>query len=258
MAKKNMNRALLYYSRLNTWDKMKALCLVVGLFGLASCQSLPTNAQTQTIASSPRTITVSGKGEINIPTTLTEVRLGVEVQGKTARDVQQEVAQRSQAVVELLKSRQVEKLETKGISLSPNYIYKDGKQSINQYIGTNTVSFRIETEKSGTLLDDAVKAGASRIDGVSFVAADEAIAQAQQQAIQKASEDAKKQADAALSALNLNSKEVIGIQINGANPPQPMMNYAAPTVQAAQDSAKTPVVGGEQKVEQTVTLQIRY
>jgi hypothetical protein len=191
---------------------------------------------------------------------MTQVRLGVEIQGKTAQAVQQQVAQRSQAVVELLKSRKVEKLQTTGISLNPNYSYQGGKQSINGYSGTNTVSFRIETEKSGTLLDDAIKAGASRIDGISFVASDEAIAQAQQQAIQKATEDARKQADAALIALNLKSQEVIGVQINGANPPQPV-TYASPAAvmeRTSQKSANTLVVGGEQKVQQAVTLQIRY
>ncbi len=80
---------------------------------------MPSSAQAQNPASLPRTLTVSGKGKITIPTTLTQVRLGVEVQGKTAQEVQQQVAKRSQAVVELLKSRQVEKLETTGISLNP-------------------------------------------------------------------------------------------------------------------------------------------
>lgn len=254
-----MNRPLSYFSQLTTWNRIKALGLVLGLLSLTACQTVPTNAETPNLAALPRTITVSGKGEVNIPTTLTQVRLGVEVQGKTAQEVQQQVAQRSQAVVELLKSRQVEKLETTGISLNPNYSYKDGRQSIVGYIGTNTVSFQIDTEKSGTLLDDAIKAGATRIDGVSFVASDEAIAQARQQAIQKASTDAKKQADAALSALNLSQREIVSIQINGASPPQPV-NYGTPAklAQEAADSANTPVVAAEQKVQQTVSLQIRY
>jgi hypothetical protein len=187
------------------------------------------------------------------------VRLGVEIQGKTAQEVQQQVAQRSQAVVNLLKSRKVEKLQTTGISLNPNYTYSGGKQSINGYRGTNIVSFRMDTDKSGTLLDEVIKAGATRIDGVSFVAADDAIAQAQQQAIQKAADDAKKQADAALSALNLSQREVMGIQINNANSPQ-LLNYASPAALDAREQsvAKTPLVGGEQKIQQSVTLQIRY
>jgi hypothetical protein len=191
---------------------------------------------------------------------MTQVRLGVEIQGKTAQAVQQQVAKRSQAVVELLKTRKVEKLETTGIRLNPNYSNKDGKQTITGYSATNMVSFQINTDKSGTLLDDAIQAGATRIEGIQFVAADEAIAQAQQQAIQKASEDAKKQADAALSALNLSQREVMSIQINGANPPQPVV-YNSPAVareNTVQKTADTPILPGEQKVQQTVTLQIRY
>jgi uncharacterized protein len=256
-----MKRPFLYVSHINDCDRLKTFCLVAVLLSLTTaCQSVPTNAETPNLASLPRTLTVLGKGDVTTPTTMTQVRLGVEIQGKTAQEVQQQVAQRSQTVVALLKSRKVEKLETTGISLNPNYTYKDGKQNISGYIGTNKVSFRIETGKTGTLLDDAIKAGATRIDGINFVASDEAIAQAQQQAIQKASEDARKQADAALSALNLKSKEVIGIQINQANPPQPL-NYGAPTVgqmKMSAASADTPVVPGEQKIQQTVTLQIRY
>lgn len=252
-----MNRSLLYYSSLTTWDRLKTLCLILGLIGLTSCQSAPINAQTQNVAPA-RTLTVAGKGTINIPTTMTAVRLGVEIQGKTAQAVQQQVAKRSQTVLELLKARKVEKLETTGINLNPNYSYKDGKQTITGYSGSNIVSFRINTEKSGTLLDDAIKAGATKIDGISFIASDEAIAQAQQQAIQKASDDAKKQATSALAALNLKQQEVIGVQINNANPPMPFTYSIPAALSQTAESAKTPVVGGEQKVEQTVTLQIRY
>lgn len=255
-----MNRNMLYSSTIKAWPRWKTLFLALGLLSLTACQSVSSNPDTRSTASLPRTLTVAGKGDVSIPTTMTQVRLGVEIQGKTATDVQQKVAKQSQAVMELLKTRKVEKLETTGISLNPNYSYKNGKQNITGYSGSNIVSFRIETEKSGTLLDDAIKAGATRIDGVSFVASDEAIAQAQQQAIQKASEDAKKQADAVLKSLNLSQKEIVSIQINNATPPQPV-NFAVPTAEMAksrEQTANMPVVGGEQKVQQTVTLQVRY
>lgn len=132
-----MNRPLLYCSQLTTWERLKTLSLVLGLISLTACQSLPSNAETPNLASLPRTLSVSGKGDVTIPTTMSQVRLGVEIQGKTAQQVQQQVAQRSQAVVKLLKSRKVEKLETTGISLNPNYTYKDGKQSISGYIGSD-------------------------------------------------------------------------------------------------------------------------
>jgi uncharacterized protein len=206
-----------------------------------------------------RTLTVSGRGVESIPTTRSQVNLGVEVQGKDAKNVQEEAARRSSAVVALLKSRNVEKLQTTGINLNPVYNYTNNVQKITGYSATNTVSFRIATEQTGTLLDDVVKAGASRIDGVSFIATDEAISQAQKQALQKATQDARLQADAVFTTLGLKAKEVVSIQLNGAStpPPRPMLEARAASF-SSKDSATTPVVGGEQQVEASVTLQISY
>lgn len=202
-----------------------------------------------------RTLTVSGRGVEMIPATLAQVSLGVEAQGKTAQEVQQDVARRSSAVVALLRSRNVEKLQTTGISLNPVYSYNNNVQRLTGYSATNIVSFRLNTERVGTLLDEAVKAGATRIDGISFVATDPAIATAQKQALREATQDAQQQANAVLSALNLTPKEIVSIQLNSANPPEPVRPLARAAVA---DSAATPVVGGEQQVEASVTLQISY
>lgn len=238
----------------NTYNYYKVLFLFLSILSLTSCQSGETRITPQT-----RTLTVSGKSEINLPATITQVRLGVEIQGKTAQDVQQQVAQKSSRLVELLKARRVEKLETTGIRLNPNYSYNGGRQRITGYSGTNTVSFRLDSDQSGTLLDEAVKAGATRIDGVSFVASESAIAQAQQQAIRAASEDARNQANAALNALNLKQQEVVSIQINQANLPNQQSNtLSLPANVAQQTVAFTPVVAGEQQVQAAVTLQIGY
>ena len=205
-----------------------------------------------------RTLTVSGRGVESIPTTLTQVSLGVEVQGKTAQEVQQEVARRSSDVVALLRSRNVEKLQTTGISLNPIYSYNNNVQRLTGYSATNIVSFRLDTERVGTLLDEAVKAGATRIDGISFVASDSAIAAAQQQALREATQDAQQQANAVLSVLNLTPREVVSIQVNGStSPPQPIPLYRAQAA-AADRAVSTPVVGGEQDLEASVTLQITY
>ncbi|MEG4802686.1 SIMPL domain-containing protein [Microcoleus sp. ARI1-B5] len=246
-----MNLNLQRGDRINFRNLITALCLTLTLVSFAGLD--PAAAQEQRI----RTLTVTGRGVEAIPTTQTLVRLGVEVQGKTAAEVQQEAARRSSAVVELLRSRQVEKLETTGITLSPNYSYENNQQRLTGYTATNTVSFRINTQSAGTLLDDAVRAGATRIQGVSFVAAPSAIAQAQKQALKKATQDAQSQADAVLSALNLKRGEILSIQVNGAIAPPPVYRqFAART--AGDIAVATPVVGGEEQVEASVTLQISY
>ena len=205
-----------------------------------------------------RTLTVSGRGVETIATTLSQVSLGVEIQGKTAEDVQKEAARKSSAVVDLLKKRNVEKLTTTGIRLNPVYSYSNNIQRITGYAASNTVSFRISTDKAGTLLDDAVKAGATQINGVSFIASDEAIASAQKQALKKATQDAQEQAETVLSSLKLEQKDIISIQINGATPPPPPMLYRAEAAKASLIDASTPIVAGEQEVQASVTLQISY
>ncbi len=238
----------------SSWGLLAAVSLGLGCIGLVSFpQTSPVIAQEQQM----RMLTVSGQGLVNIPTSLTQVQLGVEVQGKTPDEVQQQVAKRTSAVVELLRSRNVEKLETTGIRLNPTYNYSNSRQELTGYSGTNMVSFRIPTDQIGSLLDDAVRAGASRIDGVSFVASDTAISTAQQQALKEATTDAQRQADAVLETLNLSRREIVGIQINHASapPPRPLqMSVRAMSDEAAQ----TPVIGGEQQVQASVTLQIRY
>ncbi|MBK1986893.1 SIMPL domain-containing protein [Sphaerospermopsis aphanizomenoides BCCUSP55] len=204
-----------------------------------------------------RTLTVSGRGMETIPTTLSQVNLGVEIQGKTAQDVQKEAARRSSSVVSLLKSRNVEKLTTTGIRLNPVYSYTNNVQRITGYAASNSVSFRIPSEQAGSLLDEAVKVGATQISGVSFVASDEAIANAQKQALKKATQDAQQQAEAVLSSLGLQQKEIVSIQVNSASAPPPMLQrYEAAKLATA--DASTPIVPGEQEVQASVTLQISY
>jgi uncharacterized protein YggE len=193
-----------------------------------------------------RTLTVSGRGVETISTTLSQVSLGVEIQGKTAEDVQKEAARKSSAVVALLKNRNVEKLTTTGVRLNPVYSYSNNVQRITGYAASNTVSFRIPTDKTGTLLDDAVKSGATQINGVSFIASDEAIA------------SAKEQAEAVLSSLGLQQKEIVSIQVNGATPPPPSPVLYRAEAKLTGADASTPIVAGEQEVQASVTLQISY
>ncbi|MBD2430442.1 MULTISPECIES: SIMPL domain-containing protein [Fischerella] len=248
-----MNKPTLLGSQLLTGNLWKSLS-----FAMLVCITFTQPVLAQEKQRMLRTLTVTGRGVESIPATLAQVVLGVEVQAKTAQEAQQEAARRSSAVVALLKTRNVEKLQTTGITLNPVYSYKDNIQRLTGYSASNTVSFRIATEKAGPLLDEAVKAGATQISGISFVATDEAIAQAQKQALKEATQEAQQQAEAVFGALGFQRKEVVSIQINGASapppPPRPMLR--ADAVQTA--NASTPVEGGEQQVEASVTLEISY
>lgn len=235
---------------------------LVSLLFLSSFLSLVTINSAMAEPKLAKTLTVTGNGIETIATTIAEVNLGVEVQGKTAAEVQAEVAKRTSAVLDVLRAKDIKQLKTTGIQLSPNYNYdqvnqNNGQPLLTGYIGTNTVSFRIPTEQVGSLLDETVKAGASRVDGVSFTATPEAIFTAKKAALRKASINAQDQADVVLDTLNLTSKEIVKIEVDDARIEQPQP-LERDRLYAAEAKVSTPVVGGEQTVEAFVTLQITY
>ena len=207
-----------------------------------------------------RTLTASGRGIVTIPTTISQIRLAIESSAKTPNSAQQEAARRSTRVMNYLKTQQVDKLHTTGINLNPTYTYPSGgNPQIVGYTATNSISFRVTTDRAGAILDAAVKSGATRIDGVSFVASEQAIAIAQTQALKQATQDAQRQGDTVLASLNLKRREIIGIQINSTSNPTPLpMAETMLRQKVASDAATTPVIGGEQQVEAAVTLDIGY
>ncbi|MCM1983239.1 SIMPL domain-containing protein [Lyngbya confervoides] len=211
----------------------------------------------QTVMS--RILSVTGEGQERIAATEADVNLAVEATAKTANEAQQQVARQADAVVSYLRSQNVQRLQTTGINLSPQYRYDDGRQTLIGYQASNSVTFRITADRAGTVLDRAVNAGATRIDSISFTAADSAISSAQKQALQRATQDARAQAQAVLSTLGFSEQEIIGIQINGAaTPPPPPLPVARMAISEAADRPTTPVIAGEQTVRAAVTLQIRY
>ncbi|WP_309739803.1 SIMPL domain-containing protein [Chamaesiphon sp. OTE_20_metabat_361] len=206
-----------------------------------------------------RTITASGKGIVTIPTTISQIRLAIEVTAKTPNQAQQDAAKRSTRVVDFLKTQQVDKLQTTGINLNPTYSYPpNGQPQLTGYTASNSISFQVTTDRAGAILDAAVRNGATRIDGVNFVASDRAIATAQLQALKQATQDAERQADTVLQTLNLKRREVIGVQINSASTPVPLPMPMQARADMTATKPATPVVGGEQQVEAAVTLDIGY
>ncbi|MEM9266956.1 MAG: SIMPL domain-containing protein [Cyanobacteria bacterium P01_F01_bin.13] len=205
-----------------------------------------------------RVLTVTGEGSESIPATLARVQLGVTAQGENAEIVQQEIAQRSSAVIELLKAQNVTKLKTTGIRLNPQYNYEGSRPRITGYSGSNTASFEMLTDEVGTLLDDAIATGANQINSVSFVAADDDLDSARDSALLEATAAAQAQADVVFQSLNLNAQEIVGIQVNNAIPPTPVPFAAQARLAEAAADISTPVEGGEQTVNAKVTLQIRY
>ncbi|MGB3557356.1 MAG: SIMPL domain-containing protein [Geitlerinemataceae cyanobacterium] len=251
------------------WSRVAVLFLVVATVSLTGCASIkisetptptqiPLQTQTPTQPQTP-ILTVTGKGTVKIPATLVQVSLGMDIQGQTAQEAQQEVVKRSEALVTLLRSSNVEQLQTTRINLNPIYIKVNNNTQITGYTASSFASFRLVSDRVGNLLDRAVATGANRIDSLGLVATDEAIDTARQQALQSATQDAQKQADAVLTSLNLTRRQIVSIQVNPSTSPSQPINFAESSMQAfAKDTANTVLVGGEQQVQAFVTLHVSY
>lgn len=158
-------------NRLNRW---MLLPLAIGLVNL----SVATPALTQ--EKRVRTLTVAGDAQVQIPTTMTGVNVGIDVQGKDVNKVQEEVARRTSAVIALLKARKVQNLETTGVQLEPIGDYRLGTQNhIVSYHATNIVSFQVPNAQIAKLLSEAVKAGANQINSLTFFSSNDVIEAAQ-------------------------------------------------------------------------------
>ncbi|MEM8638189.1 MAG: SIMPL domain-containing protein [Cyanobacteria bacterium P01_G01_bin.54] len=200
-----------------------------------------------------RILTVTGTAIVAVPTTITRVRLAIEVQDENAATVQAQVAQRTQAVVNLLRSRGVQRMQTTGIRLQPLYERNTDERRLIGYRGSNNVAFRITTEQAGTVIDAAIQAGATRIDGVEFLATEAELEQAYLDALRLATQNAQQQADAVLDALGLDRQEIISIQLGQTRALSPIQSNALVV-----GDATSPIVGGDSTVQGTVTLEIRY
>lgn len=217
-------------------------------------------------------ISVQGTGSVDIPTTQTLVSASIEKTTPcdpknpnecSGRAAQQEVASVSKGVMEYLKGLDtVTDLTTTNVALNPQYDYPaNGKRVLTSYQATNSISFKVDNDAAGDVLDEIVKKGVTSIPSISFVASDEAISAATDEALQKAVKNAQAQANAVLTAIGAKSEGIVNIQVNNAGAPSPVpgpMFSVAAGVGASPAADSTPIEAGKQTVTATVTLNIKY
>ena len=203
-----------------------------------------------------RVLTVTGRGSTLVETAIATIRLGVDVSGDSAEKVQVDVAERSNRLIEALKKQEVDRLQTTGISLFPDYegSYRDNKRP-RSIRGRNTVQFEVPIERAGEVLDRAVASGAGQIQSVTFRPNKDVLEGGRKAALELAVADARSQADVVLGTLNFQVQSIRNIQIGGSTAPAPVAFEGSAL---ARSSAPTPVIGGEQTLSAQVTLAISY
>jgi uncharacterized protein YggE len=240
---------------LTTFILSLAFCIPSVAAIAPSAQAQDNLAKTQELKGE-RLLTVTGRGERSVKTTKARIQLGVTAEGKTAIAVQTEVASQANKIVSRLQQLGVEKLQTINIQLNPKYVYENNRQRQDGFTGQTSVSFVVDIDQAGATIDAAVASGANQIEQIAFIATDTALNDAKQLALQDAVKDAQLQANSVLKILGFIPKSIKNIQIANsaiAYPvPQPRMEAFAKSAESV------PILGGEQKVDASVTLEITY
>jgi uncharacterized protein YggE len=235
-----------------------ALGLAAGLLiaGIAS----PIFSAPHTLAANPtptqneHTISVSGTGKVTLNPDIADLRLGVTASGRTVKAVRESAATSMTKVMAALKKLGIadKDIQTASVSLQPTYDYNVGTYppNVTGYQFSNAVSVTVrDLDKVGDAIDDALAAGATSLDGVTFRVADETGAEGQARTAAMA--DAKAKAHALATAAGVSITGVASISETVTPTPYPIFYGAA---QAAGKDASTPVQPGSTDISITVSV----
>lgn len=179
---------------------------VIGL-ALALAPGVPTVAAQPVAAAAPQvsTVTASATARVYRTPEYLDVIIGVETIAPTASEAQASCTATMEKALTALKALNLDKYEpqTGTVSLQPRYnSYRDeSERRIVGYTALNTVRVRTtDLKASARIIDEALKAGANRVDSVSF-GIKEYLA-AREEALTMAVKAAKRKAQVIASALD--------------------------------------------------------
>ena len=203
-----------------------------------------------------RSITVEGTGRARVEPDEAVVELGVLVMRPSATEARDHAAAQMTRVVEALRDAGTEErdLRTSSLSLSPTYEHRpNGSARRIGYEVANRVTATVRRLDSlASLVDAAIAAGATSLDGVAFRRADESGAEGE--ALRRAIAAARAKALAVAEAASLALGPVESVEEAGGVTPHPgprLMRMEALAV------ADTPVMGGSMEIVRSVRVAFR-
>lgn len=174
-----------------------------------------------------REVFVSGTGSVQLEPDTAYLQIGIVVEHEQAQDAQAKNAEISKKVVLALETLGIEKkyIRTMHYGIQPMYKYQENRQpELIGYQTTQNLSITIrQIEWLGSALDLSVKAGANRVNQISFGVFDSQ--EAQMQALELAVKDARKRADVALNADGEKVLKMTQLSISSGSYPPPAPAY---------------------------------
>ena len=198
------------------------------------------------------TISVTGSGRIFLVPDVAEIRLGVVVQRPKVKDARAAAAEAMNGVIDALRKAGIadRDIRTSTLSLQPVYEYRTdgGAPRIVGYELRNglTVTVR-DLDAIGPAIDDAMAAGATTLDQLTFSLADPSAGE--RQAREAAMADARGRADTLARAAGVKITGVVSISESVSTPPWPWREGEGAGVEDG-----TPIMPGVNEVVVSVSV----
>ena len=184
----------------------------------------------------PRTVSVSGSGEVAAEPDLAQVTLGVEARRPTMAEARAEVAKTVDRVLALTRDLRIDPklVNATRVQVQPEYSWneQDRKRVLLGYIVSRQVQVELrDLEQLGPLLERAVDAGVNQVSDPALDSSRRK--QLERDAMAKAVEDARQNAEVLARAAGVKLGAVRTLNGSSAAPPMPMYRRSMVMADAA-------------------------
>jgi len=204
-----------------------------------------------------KTLSTSGTVSKKVAPDQVDIVLNIETWNDSAQISQEDNARISDAVRNALDDIGVRDIKTLSYYENEQYIWNSSynRQDKNGYITVNSLQITLkDITRSGSVIDAAVRAGANRVQSVSFGLTDSKQNEIKAQALEEASASAKLKAESMVKGLGATLGSILNISENSYNYYPMMKTMAEDAMVISSYTPPTQITAGDVSVDATVTV----
>jgi uncharacterized protein len=205
----------------------------------------------------PHVVRASATATVTAKPDTAEISIGVVTEASTATAASSANANQTTQLINSLKETvgSAGQVRTSGYSITAQYQYPEkSAPRLTGYRASNSVLVTMfNVADVGKVIDNATKAGANNIEGISFNLKNDA--EIRTKALAEAASKARAEAEAIAKALNLKVVGVVQAESSGGNVVRPMMTRAF-TGAMMKASAPTPIEAGDLDITASVVVTL--
>jgi hypothetical protein len=206
----------------------------------------------------PRTVSVSGAGEVTAQPDMARVTLGVDARRKTLPEARAEVTAAIDRLLALTRDLRIDPkyVNATRLQVRPEYTWvEQGRKQVLQgyYVGRQVEIELRDLDQLGPLLERAVTAGANQVGDASLDSTRRK--ELERQAMALAVQDAAANAGVLAQAAGARLGSVRSLNAASSPPPMPMYRMAAMADAAAAPPAESTYTAGEMTFSATVSAE---